>query len=52
MINSEDDHDRIFGKRYGDTGQWLVRTSKFQEWQNCAGTALLWCHGGRKLRCI
>ena len=44
----EETHDRHFGKRFENTGQWLLDDSRFQHWRDERQTSLLWCHGARK----
>lgn len=48
LIDPDDDHDRIYGKRYDKTGQWLLQNPKFKDWETSPATSLLWCYGGRK----
>jgi hypothetical protein len=41
-------HEDMFAKKHPGTGDWLLRTAKFQEWFDTSGSALLWCHGKRE----
>lgn len=48
-LDFDHDHNRIFLKRYQDTGDWLVGSPKFKQWDDCKESSLLWCHGSRKI---
>ena len=45
----EETHQRHFGKRFKNTGQWLLDDHRFKSWRDEAQSSLLWCHGARKL---
>ncbi|KAL9118052.1 MAG: hypothetical protein Q9187_005405 [Circinaria calcarea] len=44
----EKDHDNVFSKRHPDTGTWLLREPKVEQWFNMHSSTLLWCYGKRK----
>lgn len=48
-LDFDHDHNRIFSKRHQDTGDWLVGSPKFKQWDDCKESSLLWCHGSRKI---
>jgi hypothetical protein len=48
VIPFEKIHEDIYAKKHPGTGDWLLRTPKFQEWFNSSESALLWCHGKRE----
>lgn len=35
------DHERIHSRRHEDTGNWLVDSSEFQDWENSKTSSLL-----------
>jgi hypothetical protein len=41
-------HEAMYAKKHPGTGDWLLRTSQFQDWFNNSGSALLWCYGKRE----
>lgn len=41
-------HEAMYTKKHPGTGDWLLRTSQFQDWFNNSGSALLWCYGKRE----
>ena len=43
-------HERYFGKRFENTGQWLLDDPRFINWRDGAQSSLLWCYGARKLQ--
>ncbi|KAJ9317024.1 hypothetical protein DTO271D3_2763 [Paecilomyces variotii] len=44
--DSEVDHDRLYSKRYPDTGRWLLEEKCFTDWlDDDDDTPLFWCHG-------
>ncbi|RPB06364.1 hypothetical protein P167DRAFT_514584, partial [Morchella conica CCBAS932] len=44
-LGPEDDHERIYGKRHGNTGQWFLRSTEVREWLGKLEVSLLWCYG-------
>lgn len=47
-LEFEDDHDILFSKRHGDTGNWLLESQEFKDWLSGDESCTLWCHGSRK----
>jgi hypothetical protein len=47
-IDFEEAHDSIYSKKHPGTGEWLIRTDKFQDWVNSSVSALPWCYGKRE----
>ncbi|KAI5839056.1 ankyrin repeat-containing domain protein [Morchella snyderi] len=41
----EDDHERIYSKRHGNTGKWFLESTEVQEWLEGLESTLLWCYG-------
>lgn len=48
-LDFDHDHNRIFSKRHQDTGDWLVESPEFKQWDDSKKSSLLWCHGNRKI---
>ena len=48
----DETHERHFQKRFNNTGQWLLKDSRFKNWRDEAKSGLLWCYGARKLNYI
>jgi hypothetical protein len=46
-LNFLDKQRDIFAKHHKDTGQWLLKTEKFQQWFNSRQSSTLWCTGDR-----
>ena len=46
-LNFLDKQRDVFAKHQEDTGQWLLRTEKFQQWFNSQQSSTLWCPGIR-----
>ncbi|KAI5843808.1 hypothetical protein DFP73DRAFT_594819 [Morchella snyderi] len=44
-LDFDHDHNRIFSKRYQDTGEWLVNSPDFKQWDDSKKSSLLWCYG-------
>ncbi|KAH0542485.1 hypothetical protein FGG08_003156 [Glutinoglossum americanum] len=44
-VNFEVDHDLNVAKRLPGTGEWLLKSSEFEEWMGSYASALLWCTG-------
>lgn len=41
-------HEEHYGKRFRNTGQWLLDDPRFISWRDGMESSLLWCHGTRK----
>jgi hypothetical protein len=48
-IDFEEVHQSIYARKHKDTGDWLIRELKFQEWMQSPRSSLLWCNGKREL---
>lgn len=46
-IDADKDHEIILGKRYLQTGEWVLRRDQFQQWYRSGSSQLLWCWGAR-----
>ncbi|KAG9202248.1 hypothetical protein G6514_004686, partial [Epicoccum nigrum] len=44
-IDFEEVHQSIYARKHKDTGDWLIRELKFQEWMQSPHSSLLWCNG-------
>ncbi|KAH8144849.1 uncharacterized protein LAJ45_11119 [Morchella importuna] len=44
-LDFDKDHERIYSRRHGDTGNWLIDSSKFKDWEDSKESSLLWCYG-------
>jgi len=47
-LDFNQDHDVIFKKRHPNTGNWLLDTQEYKDWDNANQSSLLWCYGHRK----
>ncbi|KAA8902670.1 ankyrin repeat-containing domain protein [Sphaerosporella brunnea] len=44
-FNFDIEHDTVFAKRHLDTGNWLIESPMFEDWQTPSGSSILWCYG-------
>ncbi|KAL0632593.1 hypothetical protein Q9L58_008524 [Maublancomyces gigas] len=44
-LDFEDDHETLFLKRYGVTGNWLIESQAFRDWIGADKSSILWCYG-------
>ncbi|KAI5839052.1 ankyrin repeat-containing domain protein [Morchella snyderi] len=44
-LDFDQDHERIYSRRHMDTGNWLVDSPQFKDWENSKESSLLWCYG-------
>lgn len=44
----EETHERYYGQRAKNTGQWLLNDPRFIDWRDTAQSSLLWCYGAGK----
>ncbi|KAI5841806.1 ankyrin repeat-containing domain protein [Morchella snyderi] len=44
-LDFEEVHETQFLKRFGETGNWLLKDTGFTDWQNSSDSGLLWIHG-------
>ncbi|KAF2785832.1 hypothetical protein K505DRAFT_330763, partial [Melanomma pulvis-pyrius CBS 109.77] len=44
-IDFEEVHQTIYARKHKDTGDWLIKESKFHQWMQSPRSSLLWCNG-------